>query len=146
MAPIGRRLANARLRRGLSQGTVARLAGLDPSYISRIETGRVHPTFRTMQRIAEAMRVPLAEIADAAPNERPAAGPCPVSRSGICLMDLVRSEVDGGGRLDADLFTPTQIKLIRRFAEWVRTATRDRQRAMETLIRDLTRTAAPDGS
>ena len=135
--PIGRRLANARLRRGLSQGTVARLARLDPSYISRIETGRVTPTIRTLRRVADAMHVPIEEIAGKAPTNGAAARPCPVSHSGVCLMDLVRSEATGGHPDDHVLFTPSQIKLIRRFAEWVRTTTHDRHRAMEVLLRDL---------
>ena len=51
MAPpfeIGKRLGTVRAQRGLSQGTVSRLAGLAPSYLSKIENGRIQPTFPTL--------------------------------------------------------------------------------------------------
>lgn len=140
---VGRRLAAARMRRDLSQATVARLSGFAPSYISRIETGKVHPTFRTVQRIAEAIRIPFSEIAatgSVRPDNR--AG-CPVTAGGMCLLDLIRSEADVERGTNGEFFSPRQIKLIRRFAGWLRAAKPDRLRAMELLLDDLIRGAAP---
>jgi transcriptional regulator with XRE-family HTH domain len=136
---IGRRLASARLRRGLSQATVARLTGVAPSYLSRIETGKVHPTFRTVTRIAAAMQMPLVEIAEPAAMALDDEQVCPVSASGQCLLDLIRAETDRVREDGAESFTPRQIALLRRFAEWLQSASPERQQAMEVLLSDLVR-------
>lgn len=135
LAEIGRRLAAARLQRHLSQGTVARRSGLAPSYISRIENGKVHPTFRTVQRIADAIQVPLGELTGPVRGKGKKHGPCPITRTGDCLLDLVRSEVKPAA--SDGTFTPSEIRLLRRFARWVHRVPRDRQRAMEILLQEL---------
>ena len=48
---VGQRLASLRRLQGISQRRAAQAAGLAPSYLSRIETGRVQPTFPTVMRI-----------------------------------------------------------------------------------------------
>ncbi|MCP3978766.1 MAG: helix-turn-helix transcriptional regulator [bacterium] len=146
MPEIGQRLASARLRRGLSQATVARRSGVAPSYISRIENGRVQPSFRTVQRVADAVRVSVGELVSESEtrDHAPGAG-CPVTPSGGCLLDLLRpqQEVDRGS--GADVFSPRQVRLLRRLARWLVGASADRQRAMEILLDDLTKSQdAPD--
>ena len=59
---VGQRIAANRIRRGLSQTLVSRRTGLDPSYLSRIETGKVHPTVRTAMKIAAAMQITPGEL------------------------------------------------------------------------------------
>lgn len=118
---VGRRLAGARLQRGLSQGTVARLARIAPSYLSRIETSKVQPTLRTVLRIAGALRVPVETLlAGVGPRDRGGHPPCPVTTSGDCLIDLIRPRSDEPEGADAEVFTPRQVQLLRRFAAWLR--------------------------
>lgn len=140
---IGRRLSAARLQRALSQGTVARRAGLAPSYLSRIETGKVHPTFRTLFKIAKAMKMPLEEVVTTDSRRGQGGGGCPVTRRGHCLLDLIRSEAQiGSGDSPNEAYSPRQIKLIRRFTGWLERAGSDRMRAMEILLDDLSRGSA----
>ena len=137
MPDLGRRLAAERLRRGLSQGTVARRAGIAPSYLSRLETGRVHPTFRTLVRVATVLQVPLDDLV-AGPSARPAGGACPVTRCGDCLLDLLRPE-SHARRPDEEAFSPRQVKLLRVLADWMQGASAERLRAIEVVLEEFTR-------
>lgn len=85
---IGRRIVANRLHRRLSQAAVSRRAGIHPSYLSRIETGRVHPTVRTAARIAAALKVSLDDLLGPTPPER-RNQPCPVSPDGQCILDQI---------------------------------------------------------
>jgi len=111
---IGKRITARRLQRGLSQGIVSRRAGIDPSYLSRIETGKVHPTVRTAGRIADALRVSLGELLGPLPPARKAQ-PCPVSSSGRCLMDLLDTGRAEDTPAKPESYTPRQLRLLRRF-------------------------------
>ena len=44
-----------REERGLTQGQLAELSGIDQADISRIERGAANPTAKTLQRIADAL-------------------------------------------------------------------------------------------
>lgn len=135
---VGRRLAGARLHRGLSQGTVARLARIAPSYLSRIETGKVQPTLRTVLRIAGALRVPVETLlAGVGPRERGGHPPCPVTASGDCLIDLIRLRRGEPEGADAEFFTPRQIQLLRRFAAWLRRVPPSQLGAVEVVLQHL---------
>lgn len=129
---IGRRIASIRKRRGFSQASISRRAGIDPSYLSRLETGRVHPTVRMAMRIARALRVPIEELLGPTPPQRTSL-PCPVSGSGQCLMDLIDV---GGADTDGrpERYTARQLKLMRRFAELIRGNDAEILRTFETLI------------
>jgi transcriptional regulator with XRE-family HTH domain len=135
MPEVGRRLAAARLRRGLSQGTVARQAGIAPSYLSRLETGRVHPTFRTVVRVARTLRVDLDELV-AGPSERFSRGACPVTREGLCVLDLIQAE-SHARRPGEEAFYPRHVKLLRRLADWMQDASSERLRAIEIVLEEF---------
>ena len=49
----------ARTKAGISKRGLAKLAGLDASYISHIEAGRRKPSLDTIEKIAEILSVPL---------------------------------------------------------------------------------------
>ncbi|MDX1387647.1 MAG: helix-turn-helix transcriptional regulator [Acidobacteriota bacterium] len=131
---IGQRIAAARLRRGLSQGTVARRSGIAPSYLSRIENRKIQPSFKTVTRIASAMRISLAELAD---TELPSPRPCPVSRGGHCLLDLIRSELEVARGVKGETYTPREVQMLSRFAAWIKSVPPDRVRAMDILLQEL---------
>lgn len=134
---IGQRLAAARLRRGRSQASVARGAGIAPSYLSRIETGKVQPTFRTLSRIARAMEMHFDELDQFDPEGHRHGVMCPITDHGHCLLDLIRADSELARTRHEEFFTVRQIRLLRRFALWLRTLPPERQRAMEILIEDL---------
>ena len=138
---IGRRLAAARMERGLSQASVARLAGIAPAYLSRIENGKVHPTLRTAARVATALRVSLDDLLGVtrAPHRR---GTCPVSRTGVCLMDLVRAEVRARAGTDEEVYTPRQLRLLRRFNDLLLGGSPDLVKALEVLLSQIATTPA----
>ncbi|TWP25463.1 XRE family transcriptional regulator [Apibacter muscae] len=61
---IGRRIKQVRESKGFSQlELVGKMLGdIDPTNISRIESGRTNPTIYTLYRIAEALEVSLEEL------------------------------------------------------------------------------------
>jgi transcriptional regulator with XRE-family HTH domain len=66
LGPVLRRL---RLERELSQETLAHLSGLTVATYINIELGRSAPGWSTVRRIAEALGVPLGELAAAVEAE-----------------------------------------------------------------------------
>ncbi len=59
---VGLRVAAARDRRGMTQDELARRARVHRLTIVNIERGTELPTLRTLERIAEALRVPIADL------------------------------------------------------------------------------------
>ena len=113
------------------QRDVALGADLAPSYLSRIENGKVQPTFPTVMRIVRFLGADLSEISGPVASPGSKRGPCPVTSRGKCLIDLI------GVTDDPDHYTPTEIRLLRRFALWIKSAKPDRVRAIEVLLEDL---------
>jgi transcriptional regulator with XRE-family HTH domain len=79
---LGQRIAAHRSQLGLSQTAVAERVGLNPSYLSRIENGKIYPTMPTAQKIATALRVPLSELLEPTPPQKKNQG-CPVTAKGM---------------------------------------------------------------
>lgn len=52
-----------RHRAQLSQEALGLRAGIHPTWISHLESGRVNPTWGNVRRIARGLRVPLPELA-----------------------------------------------------------------------------------
>jgi transcriptional regulator with XRE-family HTH domain len=132
---LGRRLAGARLQRGLSQGMVARRAKIAASYLSRIENGKIQPTLATVLRIAAGVGVPVEELLSGLGAGARRGGPCPVTAGGGCLLDLIRAEADLPAAA-GEAYTPRQVRLLRRFTAWLRHVDPARLRAMELLLDD----------
>ena len=63
---VGKRIKELRESKGLSQvDLVGKMQGeIDPTYISRIESGRTNPTVYTLFRIAEALEVNPKKLLD----------------------------------------------------------------------------------
>ena len=141
---VGHRLSAARLQRKLSQATVARRAGIAPSYLSRIENGKVQPTFHTLVRVVRGLRTTLDEIVSPDPLELQKHGACPISRDGQCLLDLIRPESADAPARAGERYSPREVRVLRRLAEWMRSAGPERVRAMELLLDDLTRALRPE--
>lgn len=56
---IGKRIAELRKERGLSQAKLSQLANIDSANIGRIELGKYNPGLETLCKIADAMGVTL---------------------------------------------------------------------------------------
>jgi len=54
---FGKKLREARLKKDLSQGDVARILGVHRSYISGLERGRRNPSLLTVHKVAKALGV-----------------------------------------------------------------------------------------
>lgn len=139
---LGRRLEAARLIRGLTQSELARRAGLAPSYLSRLENGKVQPTFRTVLHIVRVMGADFDELVGPAPRKGKARGACPVTPKGQCLLDMMRPTLE----MDSGRYSPRELRLLRRFATWIKAAPGDRLRAMEILLEDLAYAAGDEAA
>ena len=62
LAKLGKRIANARRAAKLSQDRLAERAGLDRSFISRLERGKANATYLTLRKIASALSIELAVL------------------------------------------------------------------------------------
>ena len=143
---IGRRLSAQRALRGLPQAALARRAGLDPSYLSRIENGRIQPTVRTAARLAAALDVSLEELLAESPAAR-RDRPCPVNPSGRCLLDALDANPTPASA-HGDTMTPRQLRLLRQVTALLQRGSPELLRSLEVLVRQLRRaeTAPPHGS
>ncbi|MEK6590596.1 MAG: helix-turn-helix domain-containing protein [Nitrospinota bacterium] len=56
---IGKRLRDLRQRMGLTQKTLAKMAGVDYTYIGKIERGEQLPSLKILARFAECLSLPL---------------------------------------------------------------------------------------
>lgn len=70
MAEDGRQRVAERIRalrrlRGLTQEALAEAAGFHPTYIQKVEAGRIAPTLAALARLARALHVPVASIVQA---------------------------------------------------------------------------------
>lgn len=59
-----------RRREGMTQEEVAHRAGVHPTWVSRVESGRFDPRWSTVRRIAEAMGVTMTELVSIAERRR----------------------------------------------------------------------------
>jgi transcriptional regulator with XRE-family HTH domain len=60
---LGRAIKQLRTERGLSQEEIGLRAGIHPTWISHIESGRNNPAWGSVRRIAAALGVRLSELA-----------------------------------------------------------------------------------
>jgi len=70
MSSLGARIKALRLERELQQRQLAEKAGLTPSMVSQIESGRLTPSLYTVGKIAAALGVPIASLFDGRPEGR----------------------------------------------------------------------------
>lgn len=61
-AEYGKKVRGIRKKGGVSQESLADLAGLDRTYISDIENGKRNVSIETIFKIAEALKTPVVEF------------------------------------------------------------------------------------
>ena len=59
---IGQRIRNYRTQQKLSQEKLAELSGCHPTYIGQVERGEKNATLESIEKIASALNLPLAQL------------------------------------------------------------------------------------
>ncbi|MGE4207487.1 MAG: helix-turn-helix transcriptional regulator [Vulcanimicrobiota bacterium] len=59
---IGHIIAKYRKQKGLKQWELADLVGVSQSYVARWETDRVNPRMGTLEKVAEALEIPVEQL------------------------------------------------------------------------------------
>ena len=70
MTSLGGRIKSLRAERGLQQRQLAEKAGMTPSMVSQIESGRLTPSLPTLGKLAAALGVPIASLFETTRNGR----------------------------------------------------------------------------
>ena len=110
--PVGQRIREVRLDRGITLRGLARAVGVSPSLVSQIETGKSQPSVSTLYAITKALDISVEDVFDidegvvaapaqAAPAQAPAAQapaaaapePAPAAASANQVHDLVERRV-----------------------------------------------------
>ena len=61
---FGKKVKEIRLRKGLSQGELARLLEVHPTYISGIERGIRNMSLKNIERLAKALSVSIKDLVE----------------------------------------------------------------------------------
>lgn len=86
---LGKAISLSRTRRGLTQAELARRAGLSVSYLSLLEQNkRTDPTLSTIQKLAEALRMPTGVLFFLAAEQKELAGLDPELQEKLALAAL----------------------------------------------------------
>lgn len=59
---MGKRLKRIRKQKGITQEALAEAVGVHSTYVSMVERGVRNPTFKTMDKIARALKVDIREL------------------------------------------------------------------------------------
>ena len=90
----GKGLMVARTKAGMSKRKLAKMAGVDASYITHIEAGRRKPSLDIMEKVAEVLDVPLPLLMFLSADSKDLVG-IPVDRAAVLgerLMGLLRED------------------------------------------------------
>lgn len=61
-AKLGKNLKRIRIAKGISQGEIGRILGVDKGFVSNIENGKTNPTLATITKLAKALGVSSDEL------------------------------------------------------------------------------------
>ena len=61
-AKLGKNLKRIRTAKGISQGEIGRILGVDKGFVSNIENGKTNPTLATISKLAKALGVSTDEL------------------------------------------------------------------------------------
>jgi transcriptional regulator with XRE-family HTH domain/quercetin dioxygenase-like cupin family protein len=118
--PVGQRIREVRLHRGLSLRGLARAVGVSASLVSQIETGKSQPSVSTLYAITKALNISVEDVfdtdadegigadgagSDHGPGPGPGPGPVPgpdAQRDSDEVFDRIRDQTVGGA-LEADI-------------------------------------------
>lgn len=135
---VSKAVLRIRKEKGMTQGEVGRRAGLAASYVSRIENGRIQPTMTTLGRLAEALEVPVSSIFKI--SEKGTGPPlhrCPVSLSGQCIGEQIRSDHGKRPRGAKADYGKEELRLLRIADFLVLHGTKEVRGALSTVLESL---------
>lgn len=131
---IGKALLRLRGEKGLTQADLARKARLAVSYLSRLENDHVQPTVGTLQRIADALGVPVTLFFQYSPAEVQSVAACPVSTTGRCVGELIRSDRGRPPRKASARYGQEELRLLRMTDFLVTHGSREVRRALALVL------------
>lgn len=129
---VGSQVRRFRLQRRSTQREVAHAAGVGAAYLSRVENDRVTPGLRSLDRLAQALDVPLAALLTHVMFE--GSDCCPVTPSGRCILDAPAA---GPGRPSKDRrerYGPVDLEILRQCNALLQTGDPGAIRALATLL------------
>lgn len=85
MSSLGTTVASLRRQRRLTQRELSSTSEIGVAYLSRLETDRLTPSVRTLNKLAAALEVPVSSFFTAGQTD--SSEKCPVSSSGRCVLD-----------------------------------------------------------
>lgn len=59
---LGKNLKRIRLKKGMSQGDIARSLGVSRGFVSNIENGKTNPTLATIAKLAKAVEASIGKL------------------------------------------------------------------------------------
>ncbi len=134
---IGEALLRVRTEKGLTQREVALATGLAVSYISRIENDRVQPTVVTVQRLAQAIEVPLATLFRLDDDESLEVPRCPVSSSGQCIGRMIRSSAGRAPGSKKQRYSKEELRLLKMTDLLVTSGSKEIRQALAVVLESL---------
>jgi transcriptional regulator with XRE-family HTH domain len=69
-AALGKVVRELREAKGLTQEAVAHVAGVHPTWVSRLESGMLNPSWGMVARVAKALGVQVSDLAKAAERRK----------------------------------------------------------------------------
>jgi transcriptional regulator with XRE-family HTH domain len=114
--PVGERIREARLKRGLSLRGLARAVGVSASLVSQIETGKSQPSVSTLYAITTVLRISVEDLFDApepppAPVMPAAPGPAALGQAGT-LLEAFEALASESGRRIGPVVRPAQREVL----------------------------------
>ena len=111
---FGRRVRELRARQGLTQKELAHRAGMHPAYIGGVERGERNVTLDVIERLAQALAVPAAELMLDGPRGAAAAAPSEARLAALAAR--AASPADLALALDVAGYLLERLALLRRQA------------------------------
>lgn len=133
---VGRKVRELRLESHITQRDLGEVTGLDVSYLSRIENGRLTPTLPTLTKIAGALSVPLTALFDAEAGLE-AKDACPVSLSGRCLLDHPFTGRGKTPKTGVEAYSREQLDALRLCNLLLHAGDKELLRALLTMLKGL---------
>ena len=133
---VGNRIVQLRFESKISQRALAEASGVAVSYLSRLENDKLHPTVRTLTKIAGALRVPMTAFFE---SELPleASDHCPVSLSGRCILDHLFVGRGKRPKVNVEGYSPQQLEALRLCNYLLHTRDKELVRALITMLKAL---------
>lgn len=95
--PIGQRIREERLKRGINLRGLARSVNVSASHISQIETGKCQPSVSTLYAITTALQVPIEDIFGMDDQREDAQGPVAAPGPGVAAAGGTASPAGEAG-------------------------------------------------